>query len=301
LEQLSGRFSPIEKNNCWIYVYDDGAWEVKGRFSQALKDDSPVPWVMTETDNKQLVLNLLVVGILFFDIVHIYNLNNFQDDLVDEHMNLKPGSGSGPAASSSAGSKSERPAASSSAGSKSEIQFKPMQQMLIDIFKTPAHLILHEKVSPLCLTYAKYLAIQKMIDDVQTMERAGTWNYPTKPTVQDITEVFMSRSGYFNRPRLLFPKVELELPEMMKWLEGGEDAPAQNVVWGDKEPSFKNLKEILESQTSGKKKKVTRERKKRPSKSEVVVKGKGKEKGKAKKAGESSKGKAGSKKSHHDD
>jgi len=99
----------------------------------------------------------------------------------------------------------------------------------------------------------------------------------------------------------LFPKVELELPEMMKWLEGGEDAPAQNVVWGDKEPSFKNLKEILESQTSGKKKKVTRERKKRPSKSEVVVKGKGKEKGKAKKAGESSKGKAGSKKSHHDD
>jgi hypothetical protein len=176
-----------------------------------------------------------------------------------------------------------------------------MQQMLIDIFETPAHLILHEKVSSLHLTYAKYLAIQKMIDDVQIMERAGTWTYPTKPTVQDIAEVFMSRSGYFNRPRLLFPKVELELPDMMKWLEGGEDAPAQSVVWGDKEPSFKNLKEILESQTSGKKKKVTRERKKQPSKSEVVVKGKGKEKDKAKKAGESSKGKAGSKKSHHDD
>ena len=297
LEELSGRLSPIEKNNCRIYVYEDDAWEVKGRFSQALKDDSPVSWVMTETDNNLMVLNLLVVGIFFFDIVHIYNLNNLQDDLVDEHMNLKPGSGSGPAASSSAGSKSERPAASSSAGSQSE---KPMQQMLIDIFKTPRHLILHERVSSLRHTYSKYLAIRKMIKDVQIMEKEGTWTYP-KPTVQDIAEVFMSRSGYFNRPRVLFPRVEVELPEMLQWLEGGEDAPAQKDVWGDKEPSFKNLKEILDSQTPGKKKKVTRERKKRPSKSEVVVKGKGKEKAKAKKAGESSKGKASSKKSHHDD
>src|ERR1700689_440383 len=137
-------------------------------------DDSPAPWTTTETDDNQLVLNLLVVGIFFFDIVHIYNLNNFQDDLVDEHMNLKPGSGSGPAASSSAGSKSERPAASPSAGSQSE---KPMQQMLIDIFKTPAHLILHERVSSLRHTYAKYLAIRKMIKDVQTMEKEGTWTY----------------------------------------------------------------------------------------------------------------------------
>ena len=102
LQELSGRFSPIEKRDCWIYVYEDEAWEVKGRFSQALMDDSPAPWTTTETDDNQLVLNLLVVGIFFFHIVHIYNLNNFQDDLVDEFMNPKPASGSGPAASSSA-------------------------------------------------------------------------------------------------------------------------------------------------------------------------------------------------------
>ena len=132
------------------------------------------------------------------------------------------------------------------------------------------------------------------------MERGGTWTHPTKPTVQDIQEVFMSRSGYFNHPCLLFPKVELALPEMKKWLEGGEDAPEQNVVWGDKQPTFKNLKEILDFHTSGKKKKVTRERKQQPSKSEVVVKGKDKGKDKAKKAGESSKVKAGSKKSRQD-
>ena len=39
----------------------------------------------------------------------------------------------------------------------------------------------------------------------------------------------MSRSGYINCPHLLFPKVELALPEMKKWLDGGEDAPAQHL------------------------------------------------------------------------
>ena len=139
-----------------------------------------------------------------------------------------------------------------------------------------------------------------MILDVGAMERAATWTHQ-KPTVGDIAEVFMSRSGYFNCPHLLFPKVELALPEMKKCLEGGEDAPEQNVVWGDKQPTFKNLKEILDFHTSGKKKKVTRERKQQPSKSEVVVvKGKDKGKDKAKKAGENSKVKAGSKKSRQD-
>jgi hypothetical protein len=268
LEELSGRFSPIEKRNCRIYVYEDEAWEVKGRFSQALKDEAPLPWTMT--DGNQLVLHLLV------------------DDLVDEFMNPKPASGSGPAASTAS--------TSAETGSQPEIQFKPMQKMLIGIFNTPVHLLLHERVTTLRLTYAKYLAIRKMIQDVSDMERAGNWTYP-KPTVQDIAEVFMSRSGYFNRPRNLFPKVELALPEMKKWLEGGEDAPEQNVVWGDKEPSFKNLKDILDFHTSAKKKKVTREKgKQQSSKAEVVVKGKDKNKGKAKKAGESSK-KAASKKS----
>ena len=107
----------------------------------------------------------------------------------------------------------------------------------------------------------------------------------------------MSRSGYFNRPHLLFPKVELVLPEMKKWLEGGKDAPEQNVVWGDIQPSLRNLLKILDSHASGKKKKVTRA-KQQPSKSEVAVKEKAKKKDRAKKAGESSKGKkAGHKKS----
>jgi hypothetical protein len=94
----------------------------------------------------------------------------------------------------------------------------------------------------------------------------------------------MSRSGYFHRPDKLFPRV-VEGSEMEKWLEDGEDVPEQSVVWGDKKPSFKNLKVILDSK-----------------KNEAVdVKGKGQEKPKAKKAEGGSKKKAGTKKSHQND
>ena len=104
----------------------------------------------------------------------------------------------------------------------------------------------------------------------------------------------MSKSGYFHRLSQLFPKV-VEGSEMEKWLEGGKDAHADSDVWGDKKPSFKNLKEILD----GKKKKVTNHKRKQKN-DDVVVKGKGKEKAKAKQA-EGSKKKAGSKQSHQKD
>src|SRR5258705_55177 len=113
-----------------------------------------------------------------------------------------------------------------------------------------------KKTTDLRLTYAKYLAIQKMIEDVGVMERGGTWTHQ-KPTVGDIAEVFMSKSGYIHRPHQLFPKV-VDGSEMQKWLKGGEEAPAESDVWGDKKPSFKNLNEILD----GKKKKVTSHKRK---------------------------------------
>ena len=94
-------------------------------------------------------------------------------------MNLKSASGSAAgsiyiksSASGSAASSFVAPSDTAETGSKSEIQFKPkpMQKMLIKLFNTPAHLILHERVSTLRLTYAKYFAIQKMIEDVGNME-----------------------------------------------------------------------------------------------------------------------------------
>ena len=202
-------------------------------------------------------------------------------------MNLKSASGS-------AASSFVAPSDTAETGSKSAIQLGQMQNILIDTFKIPAHLLERKKTTDLRLTYAKYLAIQKMIEDVNVMERGGTWTHQ-KPTVGDIAEVFMSRSGYFHRPNQLFPQVK-EGSQMEKWLEGGEEAPEESVVWGDKKPSFKSLKEILDS----KKKKATSHKRKQKNE-DVVVKGKGKEKANAKKAGEGSKKKASSKKSHQND
>jgi len=163
-----------------------------------------------------------------FYIVHIYNLNHFQDDLVDEFMNLKSASGS---AASSFVAPSDAAETGSKSGSKSTIQPGSMQKILIDTFNISAHLLERKKTTDLHLTYAKYLAIQKMIEDVGVMERGGTWTHQ-KPTVGDIAEVFMSKSGYFHRPHQLFPKV-VDGSEMQKWLEGGEEAPAESNVWGD--------------------------------------------------------------------
>jgi hypothetical protein len=64
LKELSGRFSPIERRNSRIYVFEDEIWEVKGRFSQAMKDKAPLEWEMN--DDGKLVLNLLAVGVFFF-------------------------------------------------------------------------------------------------------------------------------------------------------------------------------------------------------------------------------------------
>ena len=53
------------EHNSHIYVHKDDMWAVKGRFSQALKDDDPVQW-MASSDNK-FTLSLLAVSILLQD------------------------------------------------------------------------------------------------------------------------------------------------------------------------------------------------------------------------------------------
>ena len=237
----------------------------------------------------------------FLHIFHIYNLTNFQDDIVDENMNPKSAassiyiksSGSGSAASSFAAPSDTADAVTS--GSKSAVTLKPLQQIIVEIFEISADLMLREKVADLRVAYAKFLDIKRVIAGVTAMEVARTWTHK-KPTVTDIAEIYMSRSGYFNRPGKFFPRVHL-LPGMEKWLENKDGAPTKEEVWGDKEPSYANLSDMLDLHESpDKKKKETKHKKKQkvdpPSHSEEeVVKGKGK--ARAKKAVGGGKKKAG--------
>ncbi|KIM75438.1 hypothetical protein PILCRDRAFT_13523 [Piloderma croceum F 1598] len=142
------------------------------------------------------------------------------------------------------------------------------------------------------------------------MERSATWTHK-KPTVQDIVGIYMSRSGYFNRSHKLFPKLSVTpgvsvIPEMLEWLEGKEDAPTQEAVWGDKKPSFAVLSDMLDLLEGKKKKKVTKGKGKKQVElsshsEEEVVKGKGKGKAKAKKAKGGSKKTSGPSKSRQND
>ena len=222
-------------------------------------------------------------------------------------MNPKSSAGSVYIKSSTSGSAASSFAAPSEAvmsGSKSPIILDPLQQTLIETFNISPRLMQREKVADLRIAYAKFLDIQRVIEGVNQMELAKTWTWK-KPTVQDIVEIYMSRSGYFNRPHKFFPRVNL-IPGMQEWLENEDGAPEKAEVWGDKKPSFKNLSDMLDLHESLGKKKVTKGKGKRqvePSShsEEEVVKGKGKGKAKAKKAGGGSKKKAGPSKSRQND
>jgi len=185
-----------------------------------------------------------------------------------------------------------------------------LQQALIETFSIPAHLRQHEKVTDIRVTYAKFLDIQRVILGVGEMERSATWTHK-KPTVQEIVEIYMSRSGYFNRSHKFFPRVSVTpgvsvIPGMLEWLEGKDGAPTQEAVWGDKKPSFVLLSELLDLHEGKKKKKVTKGKGKKQVElsshsEEEVVKGKGKGKAKAKKAKRGSKKTSGPSKSRQDD
>jgi hypothetical protein len=213
-------------------------------------------------------------------------------------------SGSGSGASSFAASSDKAGPAKS--GSRPAFIEGPMQKTLIETFNIPAHQTHRDKISDLRVAYAKYLAIQDMVQKVTLMELAETWTHK-KPTLQDIVKVYMSRSGYFNRPKQYFPRIH-HVPEIRKWLENKAGGPSEEEAWGDKKPTYKNLEEILDlHDPAGAKKKVKEAKGKKrkiespPHSEEEDVKAKRKGKAKAKKAEEGNKKKAGSSKSRRDD
>jgi len=93
-------------------------------------------------------------------------------------------------------------------GFKSAVKLDSLQETLVKIFAISAHLMQREKVADLRVTYAKYMDIQRVIEGVSKMELASTWTWK-KPTVQDIVEVYMSRSGYFNHSHKFFPRAHI--------------------------------------------------------------------------------------------
>jgi hypothetical protein len=246
----------------------------------------------------------------YFNVVHIYHLKHFQDDLLNASAPLGVKSASGSAAGSSFAAPSDSAEPSGSGTQRLPFFKEEIQKVIVETLEIPLHFTYQDKMVDLRVAYAKFLEVEKVVAKLSALEKRGKWTYHKKPSHDDIIEVFMSRSGYHNRPKKFFPRVHL-IPGMKDWLMNEEGvAPDADEVWGDKTPSYINLEELLKihDPSGGKKKqkKAKRDQQIDSASSDEVVKGKGKGKAKpkpkpkaAKRGG--SKKKAGSSKSRQDD
>jgi hypothetical protein len=123
---------------------------------------------------------------------------------------------------------------------------------LASILKVSPHLMNQEGKVPLNLAYERYKACNKAMQDYNKMKGAGAW--PTscpQPTATDIIEIFISKSMWHQYYVGLFSNIS-KYPDMVEWLEDGEDSPSSVDVWGFQKTSysFADLKKWLVGQKS---------------------------------------------------
>jgi len=96
------------------------------------------------------------------------------------------------------------------------------------------------------VAYEKYKAYLDACREYERKVADGSWS-GRKLTGADLIQLFVSKSFWHSHYRPLFSKVSNH-PDMIKWLEGDNDRPSDEVVWGYKKGSyqFKDLKAYLE-------------------------------------------------------
>jgi hypothetical protein len=80
-----------------------------------------------------------------------------------------------------------------------------------------------------------------------------------KPSITDIVECFVSKTSWHDYYKPTFPKVS-SYPIMVKWLEGGDDAPSAFDAWGFEKSVyvFRDLIEFVNNGGDSEKLKVKR-------------------------------------------
>ena len=158
--------------------------------------------------------------------------------------------------------------------------FTSFRDQLITLLHIPLELT-SRAPADLRTSYQKYLAYLKAFSTMEKMVAAKTWP-GKKPSATDIVECFISKTFWHDYYKASFPKMS-SYPTMVRWLEGGDDAPSGLEAWGvDKLVYvFKDLVEFVNnggqlSGDSGKGKvKVKPKRKMEVEDQEVVVMKKG--------------------------
>jgi hypothetical protein len=91
-------------------------------------------------------------------------------------------------------------------------------------------------------SYATYM----MIQEADALRRRISKTLPQAYTLENVIELFMSTSGYYNNSHKIFRKLD-RFPEMEEWLCNKEGGPTKVSVWGSQKPTFENLKQILDA------------------------------------------------------
>jgi hypothetical protein len=154
-------------------------------------------------------------------------------------------------------------ASGSGSGSGSGIVKSAMQELIISTLNIPIHLTdrSSKNKGDLRMAYAKYVKLLATLKSMSKLVTDGTWTHRIVAN-EDIIEIFMSTSAYFQNHSKVFTMVD-RYPQMEKWLLNAPDSPTDHTVWGYQKHTFANLKAILTPM---------------PPPPPVDIKGKGKEK-----------------------
>src|ERR1700683_2200127 len=136
-------------------------------------------------------------------------------------------------------------AVGAAAGSGSGFVKSAIQELIISTLNIPIHLTdrSNKAKADLRMAYAKYVALLAALKSMSALVTSGTWTHQTV-TNDDIIEIFMSKSAYFQNHSKVFTMVDRH-PQMKMWLLNADGGPSDDNVWGYQKRTFDVLKAIL--------------------------------------------------------
>jgi hypothetical protein len=156
-----------------------------------------------------------------------------------------------------------------------ELTYASKEQLIMEL-QVPVHLT-DRSDAPLRVAYQRWKAHHAAVNTLTKRLAEGTWPFK-RPTAKHLNEMFTSKSNWHQYYVDAFEDLS-DFPEMLLWLEQGDDAPSNVEVWGVDKDNF-HFKDMDSYQSrmkkrSGKRKakEVEKEEKEKSHKKKVKVTG----------------------------
>jgi hypothetical protein len=106
---------------------------------------------------------------------------------------------------------------------------------LVQELKVPVHLT-DRSDAPLRIAYQRWKAHHAAVDTLTKRLADGRWPFK-RPTAKQLIEMFTSKSNWHQYYVSAFEDLS-DNPDMLSWLEQGDDAPSNVEVWGVDKDNF---------------------------------------------------------------